>query len=50
MYVYPSHSQNPKKDPLPHSLKLSYMRKMFPKYKSNIITSVKEGYRNSFFT
>ena len=37
MYVYPSHSQNPKKDPLPHSLKTAYMRKMFPKYKSNII-------------
>jgi len=37
MYVYPSHSQNPKKDPLPHALKTAYMRKMFPKYKSNII-------------
>ena len=37
MYVYPSHSQNPKKDPLPHSLKVAYMRKMFPKYRSNII-------------
>ena len=37
MYVYPSHSQNPKKDPLPHALKTAYMRKMFPKYRSNII-------------
>ena len=37
MYVYPSHSQNPKKDPLPHALKTAYMRKMFPKYKSNIV-------------
>ena len=37
MYVYPSHSQNPKKDPLPHALKTAYMRKMFSKYKSNII-------------
>ena len=37
MYVYPSHSQNPKKDPLPHALKIAYMRKMFPKYKSNIV-------------
>jgi len=39
MYVYPSHSQNAKKDPLPHTLKIAYMRKMFPKYKSNIIVS-----------
>ena len=39
MYVYPSHSQNPKKDPLPHALKIAYMRKMFPKYRSNIIAS-----------
>ena len=30
MYVYPSHSQNPKKDPLPHAKKIAYMRKMFP--------------------
>ena len=37
MYVYPSHSQNPKKDPLPHALKTAYMRKMFPKYRGNII-------------
>ena len=37
MYVYPSHSQNPKKDPLPHALKIAYMRKMFPKYRSNIV-------------
>ena len=39
MYVYPSHSQNAKKDPLPHTLKIAYMRKMFPKYKSNVIVS-----------
>ena len=39
MYVYPSHSQNPKKDPLPHSLKIAYMKKMFPKYKNNIVVS-----------
>ena len=32
MYVYPSHSQSPKKDPLPHAKKIAYMRKMFPKY------------------
>ena len=36
MYVFPSQSQNPKKDPLPFSLKVAYMRKMFPKYAKNI--------------
>ena len=39
MYVYPSHSQNPKKDPLPHNKKVAYMKKMFPKYKRNIKVS-----------
>ncbi len=39
MYVYPSHSQNPKKDPLPHAKKIAYMRKMFPKYARNITVS-----------
>ena len=39
MYVYPSHSQNPKKDPLPHGRKVAYMKKMFPKYKKNIVVS-----------
>ena len=39
MYVYPSHSQNPKKDPLPHGRKVAYMKKMFPKYKRNITVS-----------
>ena len=39
MYVYPSHSQNPKKDPLPHNKKVAYMKKMFPKYKKNIKVS-----------
>ena len=28
--IYPSQTQNPKKDPLPYSLKVAYMRKMFP--------------------
>ena len=37
--IYPSHSQNPKKDPLPHSLKVAYMRKMFPRYKKNIMAT-----------
>ena len=39
MFIYPSHSQNPKKDPLPHSLKVAYMRKMFPRYAKNIMAS-----------
>ena len=37
--IYPSHSQNPKKDPLPQALKTAYMRKMFKKYAKNIIVS-----------
>ncbi len=40
--IYPSHTQNPKKDPLPYSLKVAYMRKMFPRHKRNIIAS-KDG-------
>ena len=39
MYVFPSHSQNAKKDPLPHAKKVAYMKKMFPRYKKNIIVS-----------
>ena len=39
MYVYPSHSQDAKKNPLPHTKKIAYMRKMFPKYKRNIIVA-----------
>jgi len=35
--IYPSFTQNPKNDPLPHSLKVAYMRKMFKKYARNII-------------
>ena len=35
--IYPSHSQNQNKDPLPHALKVAYMRKMFPKHSRNII-------------
>ena len=29
--------QNPKKDPLPHTLKVAYMRKMFPKHARSIV-------------
>jgi len=41
MYVFPSQSQNPKKDPLPFALKVAYMRKMFPKYAKNIMANKK---------
>jgi len=57
--IYPSFTTNPKKDPLPHSLKVAYMRKMFPKHKKNIIAdrkmktaifiaeaAYKEGFKN----
>ena len=57
--IYPSFTQNPKKDPLPHALKVAYMRKMFKKYAKNIIADTaaktaimiaeklyKEGYKN----
>ena len=35
--IYPSFTQNQKKDPLPHTLKVAYMRKMFPRHRSSII-------------
>ena len=35
--IYPSFSQNQKKDPLPHALKIAYMRKMFSKFAKNIV-------------
>ena len=35
--VYPSFSQNQKKDPLPHALKIAYMRKMFSRFAKNIV-------------
>jgi hypothetical protein len=38
-FVYPSHSQNELKDPLPQSLKIAYMRKMFPKHARNIMAA-----------
>ena len=38
MYVYASHSNDPKKNPLPYAKKVAYMRKMFKKYSKNIIT------------
>ena len=36
-YIFASHSENPKKDPLPYSKKVAYMKKMFPKQARNII-------------
>ena len=57
--IYPSFTTNPKKDPLPHALKVAYMRKMFPKHRRNIIADknaktaihiaemlYKEGFKN----
>lgn len=57
--IYPSYSQNAKKDPLPHSLKVAYMRKMFPSHARNIVADAdaktainvavklyNQGYRN----
>ena len=36
-YIFASHSENPKKDPLPYSKKVAYMKKMFPKHARNIV-------------
>ena len=57
--IYPSFTQTPKRDPLPHALKVAYMRKMFKKYAKNIIADkgartaieiatklYKEGFKN----
>ena len=38
-FVYPSHTQDPKKNPLDQTTKVRYMKKMFPKHKENIIIS-----------
>jgi len=35
-YVFASHSENPKKDPLPYAKKVAYMKKMFPKHSRSI--------------
>ena len=40
--IYPSYSQNQKKDPLPFALKIAYMRKMFSKYARNIMADSKK--------
>ena len=38
-FVYPSHTQDPKKNPLDQTTKVKYMKKMFSKHKENIIIS-----------
>ena len=35
--IYPSRSQDPKKNPLDPDMKISYMKKMFPDYSENIV-------------
>ena len=35
--VYPSRTQDPKKNPLDADMKVSYMKKMFPDYEENIV-------------
>ena len=37
-YIYPSWTEKPKKDPLPHKVKFNWMKKIFPKYAKNIIS------------
>jgi uncharacterized protein (UPF0305 family) len=37
--VYPSHTQDAKKNPLNQTQKIKYIRKMFPKHKRNIVAS-----------
>ena len=57
--IYPSRTQDPKKNPLDPDMKISYMKKMFPDYEENIIndeemksifnvlvTASEQGYRN----
>ena len=38
-FVYPSQSQDPKKNPLDRNTKIKYMKKMFTKFAKNIISS-----------
>jgi hypothetical protein len=57
--IYPSRSQDPKKNPLTPEVKIHYMKKIFPEYEDNIIddpemktifnvliTAAEEGYKN----
>jgi len=36
-YIFASHSENAKKDPLPYAKKVAYMKKMFPKHSRTIV-------------
>ena len=44
-YIFASHSENAKKDPLPYAKKLAYMKKMFPKHARNLVVD-KAEYRS----
>ena len=57
--VYPSRTQDPKKNPLDPDMKISYMKKMFPEFEENIVnddemksifnvlvTAAEQGYAN----
>ena len=57
--IYPSRTQDPKKNPLDPDMKISFMKKMFPDYSENIVnddemrsifnvltTAGEQGYRN----
>ena len=59
MKIYPSRTQDAKKNPLDPDMKVSYMKKMFPEYSENIVnddemksifnvltTADEQGYRN----
>ena len=41
-FIYGSHSQDSKKNPLSHSDKMGYLQKMFPRIKKSIQTRAKE--------
>ena len=44
--IYPSRSQDPKKNPLDPDMKISFMKKMFPEYEENIVN---DGEMKSIF-
>ena len=44
--IYPSQSQDPKKNPLDFKLKVKFLRKMFPKHARNIMAD--KGVRSAF--
>ena len=59
MKIYPSRSQDPKKNPLDPDMKVGFMKKMFPEYEENIVndnemrsifnvltTADEQGYKN----